>query len=472
MKLYKKIFISVVIILTGLFISSISTQAAPVQQPDFRDDRIAAEEWAHSNYSDWRNKLSATEINAINTLNESDPSTNINVNRELEMLGGNLNNRPTDASIPTKRYKDVVSNIDKAINRVGTRLDDSLVVYRNDSTYDIIGMYDHEIKNTDGSINREFISKLKESWKNGLSRSFMKVDIAEDSRKSEGIIHWRISLPKGTKTGHINGNEIFLERDVGVLITDIRIITRRGSEAIRVEARLVPKEHVINQQQNVLENLNKDINRILGLSSGTQFLNFELHSLGSSTVSNNVRELLRDFSTQIHNTVIEKTIKFLKKGGGHLVFTDIPLTSIPKVYFPQPPKESVLSLYREATGVTNKYNKTIFINSLESFFVGSNKIKTNDLVHEFGHAFDLYIGMYELGIKDSLISDSEEFKNIFKEESPKLANMYARTNQNEFFAEVFRMINSDRADYKESLLTKAPRAFDFIKKRIDRTIDQ
>lgn len=104
-------------------------------------------------------------------------------------------------------------------------------------------------------------------------------------------------------------------------------------------------------------------------------------------------------------------------------------------------------------GVTSYSKKTIYVSHRDS------PVKRQVIIHEVGHAWDYYKG---------LLSESKEFKAIFKEEKYKFNDLDAIgdghhiSNSTEYFAEAF----SNYIKAPNSLKKSAPKTYNFIKNHI------
>lgn len=117
------------------------------------------------------------------------------------------------------------------------------------------------------------------------------------------------------------------------------------------------------------------------------------------------------------------------------------LVKEPAKYFPE-------GGYKELAGLTDPADKKIYISKNKDYFRVA-------VAHEIGHAYDDYLGW---------ISDSKEFKKVYKAEKKKfistsgVENSYFRSDRSELFAEAFSMYIHDRKILKKN----TPKTYKFI----------
>ena len=118
------------------------------------------------------------------------------------------------------------------------------------------------------------------------------------------------------------------------------------------------------------------------------------------------------------------------------------LVKEPAKYFPE-------SGYTALAGLMDPADKKIYISKNKDYFRVA-------VAHEIGHAYDDYLGW---------ISDSKEFKKVYKAEKKKfistsgVENSYYRSDRSEFFAEAFSMYIHDRKILKKN----TPKTYKFIR---------
>ncbi|OJD84194.1 hypothetical protein A9486_23950 [Bacillus anthracis] len=88
------------------------------------------------------------------------------------------------------------------------------------------------------------------------------MNLTETHEKNSGLLKWRIKLPKGTSVGHINKNQLILDRNIGLKIFNSRVVRKEGKECIRIEATLIPKERVDKIIEINEIKLNNDFNSL------------------------------------------------------------------------------------------------------------------------------------------------------------------------------------------------------------------
>lgn len=433
---------------------------------DFKADKERAEKWAKESYHKWKEKLTKEEQKSMEIL--KNPIDNqqefYDINTTLKAFGGDVERRPIDQGHrpKTERYKKDIKNIEEALKRKEAKLNTNLYVYKNINFADFAEMNEKDFKNADGTINREKFKELKFNLSFGKNQEFTTVDLSETQGKDSGLLKWRIKLPKGTPTGHINENQLVLDRDIGLEVTDSRIITQKGKEYIRVEADLVPKEKIDKKVRENVTKLNGEINQLLEQPSETEMIEFRLHNLAGSVISEQGRELFRDVGSQIDNEILKKVSHFMSEKGGKIIIADITPAAIKESFEPLDQTEANLDYLMTAGGVYNKFNKTIVLDAKNSFKYGA-KLDSGDFIHELGHATDYYAGELVSPGKNVSISGSSGFKKIFDVEKNNLTE-YAKTNHREFWAEAFRLMHSKNPEDIKFVKEHAPQTYEFISK--------
>ncbi|WP_242285556.1 ADP-ribosyltransferase [Bacillus cereus group sp. BfR-BA-01394] len=429
---------------------------------DFEHKTENVKEWGEIQYNRWINTLNKEEIESLEVLNYPSKDGGYDINQILKGLGGNLERRPIDLELKEKneKYKKDVKNIERALSREGSKLNEDLYVYKSINLADFIDSEDKHLTNIDGTINREKFQELKKHLLFSKNQEFTIVDLTETKEKNSGLLKWRIKLPKGVSVGHINKNQLILDRDIGLKISNTRIIRQSGKEFIRIEATLIPKERVDKMIEFNEIKLNQGFNSLLKLPSNSKMIEFRLHNLASSVISSQGIELLKDLGNQVDKDVLNRIINFMLEKNGKIIITDITPAAIIEAFAPKQPLVDTLLPYATAGGIYNQDNRTIVINALHSFQEGT-QLNSGDLIHEFGHALDYYIGELVFSGKGVAMSESLGFEQIYAIEKNNLTD-YAKTNSREFWAEAFQLMHSKKPEDIKMVKEKAHQTYKFI----------
>ena len=174
-------------------------------------------------------------------------------------------------------------------------------------------------------------------------------------------------------------------------------------------------------------------------------------SVEAKTTKTSITKEVRPKSSFIHYSKNEKLNKklqvYIDKIPDEVLYAiqsvgyRIYLVKEPAKYFPE-------GGYKALAGLTDPADKKIYISKNKDYFRVA-------VAHEIGHAYDDYLGW---------ISDSKEFKKVYKAEKKKfistsgVENSYFRSDRSELFAEAFSMYIHDRKILKK----KTPKTYKFI----------
>lgn len=174
-------------------------------------------------------------------------------------------------------------------------------------------------------------------------------------------------------------------------------------------------------------------------------------SVEAKTTKTSITKEVRPKSSFIHYSKNEKLNKklqvYIDKIPDEVLYAiqsvgyHIYLVKEPAKYFPE-------GGYKALAGLTDPADKKIYISKNKDYFRAA-------VAHEIGHAYDDYLGW---------ISDSKEFKKVYKAEKKKfistsgIENSYFRSDRSELFAEAFSMYIHDRKILKK----KTPKTYKFI----------
>lgn len=433
-------------------------------KPDFIHDRIGAEKWAEAYYKKWNNSLPSEQIKAIEEL-KNPASEDYHINDTLKFTNGDVNNRPVDAefSEKTERYKRDIAAIDKALSNKAGKTSNKMYVYKDMDVFDLNEMLTEQLIDPThpNKIDMEKLKVFKNNFTYGISSDYFIVNLSEREGGNDGHLKWRIELPAGTNTGHLDGDRLVLQRNTGLEINNVTVINQKGKEYIRIQAKLVIKDKIDERIQTKQLDLNKSWNAALGLPDGTEFIKFEVNDRYASNVIEGAGSIIHEMTSNVPNNVVKKVIDFMLAKNGKFIFTDNYLRNIPEVYAPRTPTSDVLERFQAIKGIYNEQNRTLIMKGPSHSIDGGYGMHASTLTHEFGHALDYYIG-HIIGLSEnSGISDMAPFKELFNKEGNNLTE-YGKTNEQEFFADTFMMMHSSNYEERAEAQEKAPETVKFI----------
>nr|AQM56943.1 Vip2Ac-like protein 1 [Bacillus thuringiensis] len=446
--------------------------ASDLFKPDFAHDKIGAEKWAMEYYKKWTNSLSSTHIKSIEELKSPAKPGEYDINRELKATGGDINRRPIDQEGQTKeqektdRYKKDIDTIDKALSNKEGKTTNKMYVYKDMKLSDLNTIKDNDLIDSmhPNRIDAEKFKDFKNNFNYGLSSDYLIVNLSEREGGDNGILKWRIELPAGTNTGHLDEDRLVLQRNTGLEINNVTIINQKGKEYIRINAKLVAKGKIDVKVKTAEADLNKSWNEILNLPEGTEFIRFEVNDRYASSVTEGAQFMLHELANNVPNNIIKNVVEYMVEKKGGFIFTDNGLGNLPESYYPEDPTKPLLDYHNDSKGIYNSENGILILNGILKSINGDAGMSSGPLKHEFGHALDNFAAKH-IG-SNANISDDPKFTNIYFKEFHQLTP-YAKSNEQEFFAEAFRMMFSTDPKEREQVETKAPETFKFISNQIN-----
>ena len=309
-------------------------------------------------------------------------------------------------------------------------------------------------------------------------QSFELTNNGVSTTNSNNRIIFELTLPKGTNTGNIDSNTIFIQDSYGFEIDDISTFTLKNKKFIKIKAQLTPRadiESIIKYDEQAANIL---LNSTLRLPEETQLIKFRFEGLSATNGSKNALQSLQAFlnNPNMSNDLKQELIEFMlsNKLGSGLFFTDLLFDALDEAQ-----NLSIMEgMEKDDLGLTLAYKyypSYIFIQSpgTHVYKYGEEldfleKITINDsLIHELGHVFDQLCGS---GINYT-ISNNDTFKDIFFNEQD-MNSAYGKTDSVEFWAEFFRIRYSydpDTHSYYEHIKT-FPRMKALFKELLDKLL--
>ncbi|MGG1148180.1 ADP-ribosyltransferase [Bacillus wiedmannii] len=440
---------------------------------DFAHDKIGAERWAKEHFNRWKNDLSSGQVKLFDELKTPAKPDEYHINRELKATGGDINRRAIDEEgqtiekEKTERYKREIDTIDKALRNTAGKTSNKMYVYKDMKLEDLNQTKETELVDSinPNIIDIEKLKDFKNNFNYGISSDYLIVNLSERQGGNNGILKWRIELPAGTHAGHLDEDRLVLQRNQGLEISGVTVINQKGKEYIRINAKLVTRDKINEKIQRTQSDLNKSWNEALGLPESTEFIKFELNDRYASSVIEGARAMLHEMGSNVPNNVIKNAVHYMLEKNGGFIFTDNGLGNLPESYHPADPTKQILDYYNNSKGSYNPENGTLILNGIIKSINGDVGMSSGPFIHEFGHVVD-NLAAKHIGSK-AFISESAEFEKIFQKEMHNLTP-YAKSNEQAFFAEAFRMRFSNDFKEREKLETDAPETSGFINDNINK----
>ncbi|GAC43350.1 anthrax toxin lethal factor-related metalloendopeptidase, partial [Paenibacillus popilliae] len=274
-------------------------------------------------------------------------------------------------------------------------------------------------------------------------------------------------VPAGTYLAHLGNGQTIFPLDYGMKLTD-QAGTIIGKQVLKLKALVVPKDDILKETNVQMFILYKSISNILR-SKG--FDEKDIESLKAQCMFifsgpnvllaiENSQSAMLDLLTNeyIPNNLLRDTLLKLKQHAG-IAFLSVPIcmdkaiagsTSFPKNG--DKPNMSIIPTHQSLLSQLDEHIST-----------------SRTLHHEFGHVIDREIL--------NGISSTPEFKALFEKEKNNITEIntyanYAKTNPQEFFAEVFKSMVSmgnekyPSSYYRDSIEKEAPETVRFIKDKL------
>ncbi|PGT97491.1 calmodulin-sensitive adenylate cyclase [Bacillus cereus] len=397
---------------------------------DFETDKEEGEKWAEEYFANWRKSLSNEEKKLFDNVNRLEE-----INKEIE--------QPPKDGLTNSILKDI-EKIDKSLNHKDAKLNHDLYVYKDLKNEDLgypEGFFYGESPNM---IDQESYNKFANEFKYGTINSFMQANLSRDIPDKSSSVVLSLKIPKGSNVGHLHTDRILLERDQGIEIKGSSIITVKGRQVIKLEGEVVSKDKItekIKLEENSLNQEFKDITNSL-----QNLMDFKIDNLYSSVNIERIRNLngvfVNNISSELINPIIEKMNQ-----ENPIIITDKSIENLND------------GAEKNSRGFYDKNQKIIYIKLNHADHLNQKKSEIATLLHEFGFAVN------DLLIKDTILSETEEFKHIYAEEKDKLSDIGEYTNEREFFAEVFQKMYS--SDENEIVEQRVPKSVEYIKEKIE-----
>ncbi|RAP17752.1 hypothetical protein C2W64_04554 [Brevibacillus laterosporus] len=257
-----------------------------------------------------------------------------------------------------------------------------------------------------------------------------------------------LELPKGTYLGHFGDGQTVLPMDYAIEISHNifnkpKIIVENGKQVIKVKARLIKKEEIDNKCKETEATLNKILNK------DTDFVQLDIGGGFESYTIDHAKEAINVLIKQLPSKLLTDAVDQLDS----IVFKDVKISE----HNPRG-KFDILD-----NKVYLRMNHEIFIQNLDQ-----STVPSTGLIHEMGHVVDVVL------LNDT--SKSARFHAIYEEEKNNITGLvtykdYAKSNAQEFFAEIFKAMYSTDFKQQDAVKKEAPKAVEYIKNKINEYIE-
>lgn len=401
---------------------------------NFNDNKEEAKNWAIKFFKSFNNFLSTSQKNSIKQIKQL----------EEAMLWRGSDLSKYDQTEPNYDFlKKNIENIKKALSANKGSLTESLVVYKSVAIEDYFKMPTSFFFNSDTEINKEHIEELQDQMYGGFLpalHSFELTNNGVSSTNDTNKIKLELTLPKGTNTGFIDSNNIFIQDSYAFETDQISVVTEKNEKYIKIQAQLVPREQVQKIVDTDEAAANIVLNDSLELPSETKLVDFHFEGLTATIGSKRALIAINDFlknekmSYDLKKKLIESMITNPKGGG--LVFTDLFFSVLEQaqgiVGVPSDKELSGLTIIHPEYPSYSFIQSPGFAKNQADTYLARNS-PAGYLAHELGHRFDAMCGD---GIPYTFKYDLT-FGPIFDFESVN-APWSARKSPAEFWAEIFR----------------------------------
>ncbi|PEY87922.1 hypothetical protein CN353_28820 [Bacillus cereus] len=392
---------------------------------DFKKDKTSAIKEADKRSKQWKSSLDKDQKDLIDNSSEFQ-----NINKELEQHRGSIN--IIDTSI-----KKGVDLIDKALRKKGARLKNKHYIYVNLKEKDMGFKQDSFFDPTNNSIILAQADKIRQEFKYGIIHHYMFGNLSEQQRGPDYPVLIHLEVPTGTNIGYVKEDQIFIDRNQGIMIDDprnISIITRRGMEILKIQAKLVPKATVENEIKKEENRLNQTITSTTNIRN-IKVINFFIDGFYSSSIISRSERLFNELNTVMPN--FKKVIANMDPSGA-ITFKDqrdMKTQDIKKGEYDAVSKSLWIQINHDDHLIDDEDRKTLF--------------------RLVGYAYD------HLVFKNQSISS--KFDMLYNSEKNNVTmDATIQANPTDFFAGVFSYLFTPNSAIKAQIQSEAPQTSSFI----------
>lgn len=401
----------------------------------FGKDKASAEKWAKDYFKKWKGKINNNQKKLL-----GDSSRIKKMNHDIEKFRRN-------AELLSNASKKDMELMDKALKEPSAKLKSDLHVYKKLKSTDLGYKGDSFYKTGTNTIDRDKFNQLKHDFQYGIINNFMEVDLTEHSADKSEPIQLQLKIPEGIGVGHIDKDQLLLERNHGIEIKKTSIIVNNGKQVIKVQADLVPKDKIQKKIKATETEINTKFGTLMGATG--KLIQLDTEGFYASTLANKTESLMKQLTSNVPNELLAEMINKLNADGA-ITLTDMNLVN----------RNENTSI--DAKGFYDPSNKSIYVNLNHKDHIHQQGSDLATLVHQFGKAVD------ELFVENTVLSETDEFKKIYKQEKNNLTDLADSINEKEFFAAVFRDMYAPTTGM-ETIQKKVPKTVTFIKGKINAT---
>lgn len=202
---------------------------------NFESDKDAAEKWADKNYSLFNNFISKHQAASIKKADD--------IEKAMMWKGSNINKYPP--SNDNSGLKNDIYNMREALSSNKGVLLEDLVVYKTVNLQDYLKFSDNHFFSSPVALLDGHIEELQGGWMGGFFPALQVFELTnngQSTNNSNSNMKLKITIPKGTKTGYLDKNRIFVEDSLGFEVDRIDVITEKNRKYIDVEGHVATKE--------------------------------------------------------------------------------------------------------------------------------------------------------------------------------------------------------------------------------------
>ena len=447
-------------------------------KPNFRNtDKEEAKIYSKNRYEKWSENFSLKERKIVESFKK--PS---HTNELLRKYRGNINQMKLMASRDSTDPKlaHAVSEIDE-MNRLIKNPEnltlEKQTVYTRFSATDFGYESNSDLEKGLLDLDLKHVNEFKRGFQYG---KFPDLRVGSLTEETDGLltsffskerILVELTVPKGIYMGHLGNGQVIFPSGYAMKLVDsnISVITQNGKKILKMKAKVVKKEEIddeILHQQHVINKVVAISLRAKGISEKdiakiNDLITFNFTGLNASLAIKNSQKAILDLvnNDYMPSNLIKDCFLKLQKDIGFL-FVETPIQM----------REELLG----STIIPNDVSEGPFIrinatpqSNLSAF--DEHLSTSGTVLHEFGHLIAKKI------LND--VAKDDIFKRLYEEEKNNMTkintyNGYAKTNPDEFFAEVFKsMVSMGNQNYsgnlyRESIEKEVPKTVEFIRNKL------
>ncbi|WP_042226919.1 anthrax toxin lethal factor-related metalloendopeptidase [Paenibacillus popilliae] len=482
MKKKKKLVVLIFSFVIGTSILGLNeiTYAADTTSPNFMThyspaDKAKAEAYSQERYEIWTKSFTNSQKDMINSYKKDANETN----KLLVEFRGHIQALQFLAQQPgadPKLVKQVneIEEMNKLIKVEENKTPQTQTIYTSFSATDIGFASNPDIEDGFLNLDEKKINTIIECLKMGSFSDFRAGNLVTSEPYStvnafftQKRILIELEVPAGTYLAHLGNGQTIFPLDYGMKLTD-QAGTVIGKQVLKLKALVVPKDDILIEGDAQSLILNKSISNILrskgfdekDIESLKAQCRFMFSGPNVSLAIENSQSAMLDLVTNeyIPNNLLRDMLLKLRLCAG-ITFQSVPIGRNIEIdgitNFPENgdnPYMRIIPTHQDLLSQLDEHQSTL-----------------RTLHHEFGHVIDREIL--------NGISSTPEFKALFEKEKNNITEIntyanYAKTNPQEFFAEVFKSMVSmgnekyPSSYYRDSIEKEAPETVRFIKDKL------